>query len=813
MRHTEFKPRTAVREEKRQATEAVGRSFCKTLAEPITNSDTSAKHKHSILHASGLVELMFLVPKGTQIDTAALRSQLKDKYPNRPIVLELVTAKSSGRSVGEVLLIDQGTGMSAAGLRTALEDIAGDRNEVSGGHARRGIFGRGLSDVMRAHSKPVVQTYNGKQLTIARGEWRKDGWTIEMDDFENPTRTQFKKTFLKPTTMGTAIQFIIKDRKRCHIPGPSDIAYRLANFYMLRLIASDPNVELILRQYRAQDVIEDRIEYDFPVGQVIESFSRDFDVSQLGFGDKPLTVDFLVVRADSERPLRGLGVDRDARENGMLMVDDLDAVYDLTFADPDYERADFLSRIYGIVRVNGLREVCEQCLNDPEAPTSPLRPDRDGFNHEHEFSRVLLGFIADALRPVYEKERKRAREKDRGKLSAETKKRIDDALKHLNKYFHDVTELGGTGSGTPDDTPEEPKEAVVFYPQKTKLIAGCARQVFLLVRDDVVKSGAEVVATASESFTVQPETDRISSKDSPRWSPHKQFFVLRFSVASTEVGRSGIVDAVVESKDGDLLEARLTISDVLTEPEREVPEAMEFRPAEATGRPGRRNNLFLYLNPEVISAGHYVRIHIVKSLGNIKLINNKVERVDQVDVKLNKAKHRVKGQNVFRLRIPWKGTSWNQHAQVLASVKVGGPKPLTAKATIRLDEPDEGGFFKDVQYDDLGDETLAPSRFAAGVITVNARDPLNTVLFGNAKSKEELKHSFDRQLKESGLAQQRLAQLLLEEASFRALEHLHRNNKLLLATDLEVTAVHDAINKYKYDSALAVHRALVRSTS
>jgi len=39
-----------------------------------------------------------------------------------------------------------------------------------------------------------------------------------------------------------------------------------------------------------------------------------------------LKVDFLVVRCDSERKLRGLGLDRDGRENGMLIVDDLDAV-------------------------------------------------------------------------------------------------------------------------------------------------------------------------------------------------------------------------------------------------------------------------------------------------------------------------------------------------------------------------------------------------------------------------------------------------------------------------------------------------------
>jgi len=136
-----------------------------------------------------------------------------------------------------------------------------------------------------------------------------------------------------------------------------------------------------------------------------------------------------------------------------------------------------------------------------------------------------------------------------------------------------------------------------------------------------------------------------------------------------------------------------------------------------------------------------------------------------------------------------------------------------ATATVRIDESDEGGFFKRVEYDDLGKETLAPSKFAAGVITINAHDSLNRLIFGNqdGESKEELKSLFDRRLKESDIAQQRVALLLLEEASFRALEHLRLNNRLHLPYNKEVSTVHEEVDKYKYQSALAVHRALVRS--
>jgi hypothetical protein len=438
---------------------------------------------------------------------------------------------------------------------------------------------------------------------------------------------------------------------------------------------------------------------------------------------------------------------------------------------------------------------------EAEAPTSPLRPDRDGFNRDHEFARALLEFLADNLKPVYEREKKRLEEKAQGELSSETRKRIDDALKHLNRYFQRITELSGEGSGNGAKQIPEPVEPVVFFPQRTKLIAGHPRDVLLLVREDVIKDDALVLAGAEEGFTVQPETERIDKKDSPRWQPHRKFFAPRFLVSSAEIGKQGKVTAEVEGKDGDL-KAELHIEDVLAEPAIEVPQTLEFRPAIATGRPGRRNNLVLYLNPLVIPSGRSVHVEITKRTGNILLIGPDGTRSEHVDVRLETAKHQVEGQNVLRILIPWSGTSWNQHARVEARVKVGGAQPLIAEACIRLDQPEDAGFFKDVKYDVI--DPKAPSQFAAGVITVNVNDQLNRLVFGD--SKEE----FDKRLHNKVEAQQRLAALLLEEASFRALQHNYDNNKVQWGERKEIGAVHEQIDKYKFESAVDVYRALTR---
>ena len=793
-----FEPRIAAREERRQANEALGRSFCKTLAELITNSDSSAKRKHKCPQTSGLVELMFQVPKGHHLDTAAPKLQLAAKYPERKIGIHVVTARNHGRPPREVLVVDDAQGMSATDLKTALEDIGGDRKDMAGGITGRNLFGRGLSDAMRAHQCSTVHTFNGTQLTTARGEWAKNGrWTITREYQDKPQAKDFKDTALTSTSTGTAVRFVLAD-KRCHIPDPPYIVSRLANFFMLRLIAADPNVDLRVTQYRAAGVQTEAINFDFPVGPVIEAFSRTFDP---GNEFQPLKVDFLLVR--SERKLEGLGADRDARENGLLIVDDLDAVYDLTFVDPDYEKAEFLRHIFGVVRIHGLRAVLDAHLNSPDFPTSPLRVDRDGFNRDHEFSKALLEFLAKELKPCYERERKRLEDQEKDKFTSETRKRIDEALKHLNKFFQEITEKAGAGSGADDEQPEPPAGPVAFFPGSIKLTVGRTRKVLLLVRDDVVSDGCETVATASEGLAVQPEVEKIYKKLSPRWSPHPNFFCFAFTVSSSGVGVKGTVTALVDTVEGNPIEAKLQIEDTLEEQAILPPVTMEFRPETSLGRPNRRNNMFLLVNPNAIGAGHYIRFLIAKRMGGVELLDESGTGTQQIDVKLDNERHGVKGQNVLRVALPWRGTGWNQHAAVEARVKVGAAIIL-ARGHIRLDEPDpnDGGFFQRVEYDELDDH--APSKFAAGAITINTLDPLNRMIFGTGATKEDAKKEFDRRLSKDREAQQRLASILLEEASFRALQQLHDDNKLHLPGRREIAEIHGQIDRYKFTSAALV---------
>ena len=122
-----------------------------------------------------------------------------------------------------------------------------------------------------------------------------------------------------------------------------------------------------------------------------------------------------------------------------------------------------------------------------------------------------------------------------------------------------------------------------------------------------------------------------------------------------------------------------------------------------------------------------------------------------------------------------------------------------------MDEPEDGGFFKDVKYGEI--DPKAPSQYAAGVITVNVNDPLNRLVFGG--SQEE----FDKRISANIESQQRLATLLLEEASFKALQQRYDDNKVHFAERKEIDAVHMEIDQYKFESAADVYRALGRKRS
>src|SRR5947207_4566811 len=100
----DFQVELAPREWQRQFANVV-RSFAKTVTEAVTNSDSSYKRKFGLPDSSGLVAEILKCPKGTRLDSAALRSKVPPT-PKREIQIHLYTAKGYERPPRSCDIVD-----------------------------------------------------------------------------------------------------------------------------------------------------------------------------------------------------------------------------------------------------------------------------------------------------------------------------------------------------------------------------------------------------------------------------------------------------------------------------------------------------------------------------------------------------------------------------------------------------------------------------------------------------------------------------------------------------------------------------------
>ncbi|HEY5176411.1 MAG TPA: hypothetical protein VII95_12690 [Terriglobales bacterium] len=338
--------------------------------------------------------------------------------------------------------------MAPSEVEAGFRFFAADKSAVSKGRPGRSLFGRGVSDVLLGHKEGELLTYKDGVLTHAKfafdtklGKPRVTGTSTA-----SPSKKQLTDAHLKPGENGTCIRFLLSED--CAIPDEGTVIPLLTRFYMLRLINSDPNVSVRVFRYRAGGkVYDDVLDYDFPVGDVIGRFSSEMavptELTKIAFS--PLQVDGAVCRADVEALLKGRE-SRDNRENGLLLVDENDAVLDLTFL-PDFEGAPYLTKVFGVVRLSGIRPVLEHYLN--VGKESPLTTTRDGFEPRHEFTQFLFAQLRKHLEPTYRKEGERQKKSDTQKLSAGATQRLNDAMRQLNKYLNELL-----GSGTDGDNGE-----------------------------------------------------------------------------------------------------------------------------------------------------------------------------------------------------------------------------------------------------------------------------------------------------------------------------------------------------------------------
>jgi hypothetical protein len=786
----EFEIRQAGREWSRQFHNVV-RSFAKTVTEPLTNSDTSYKRKFSLSHSSGLLELILSQPLGTKLDSSELKKKLSGNSEKREIQIHLYTAKGHDKEPRICEVVDFAEGLSSQELRAAFEEFAADKSTVSKYKPGRSLFGRGVSDVLLGHKEGQFFSHKDGVLGCAsfhfdmkRGAPR--GRIEELDG----GRKQLAQLHLDPKSNGSCVRFLLHED--CAIPDEGTIVPALSQFYMLRLINSDPNVNVRLVRYRAQrQIYDDLLEYDFPIGDVIAKFSFELSIpaSVTSKAFSPLEVDSVICRA-SIGSLKGREA-KDARESGLLIVDDQDAVLDLTFL-PEFDGAPYLNRLYGLIRISKIRDVLEDILN--RGKESPLTTTRDGFDAKHEFTQLLFKELKKHLEPIYRKEETRYNRSESVEVAPETKKRIQEAMKHLNKY---LTELMGEGEGGSTDEERKWKdEPIQFVPTNARLTVGKPRIVHLVLRAKEAKAAGAVLLDSDNSKVLVTPTSFEIDKSRSVQGFIAQAIVLKCDDLHEKAKITAIADGVEAA-----LEAYMTVEDVITAPILEPPEEMEFRPKESLGQPNRKNNLVLFINSAVVPVGRKIEFIIDKSQGAVGFLTTGNRKAESLDIRFE-THHLVPGTPVGRILVPWQGNGLGQWARVMAETKTPTGKLVSAHATITVVQPEaDGGLIKDVKYRDL--ENSKCSDLVDGIIYINSSHSLNREVFGGTQKE------YSELIKVDRTAQYRLSTILVEQSVFRLAEDWHLKSKLLLVPHAPVTSMREFVDEKTNELAPKLLKVLI----
>lgn len=685
----------AAREKRRMVYSAVGKSFLKTITEPLTNSDSAVKNKKKVSHASGLVDLILQLKPNDRLDTSVLKTKIA-KAPRGTITLEITTF---GKNARVCRVVDFGPGMTAAELETKFGVYA---KAKAAGQKTRSLFGRGALDVLLYHENSVI--YSVKDGALARCSifWA-DDTKIRIEDLGAVSKTVLPKHNLPAelASGGTVVEFKIKEGTS--IPLEDQIVDRISRFYMLRLIASDPNIELRIVRTRKAGEFVSSVDYDFPIGTVLGCFNEKVDFGPDGLFD----LDVLVARSDE--PLQTDPVRIDQRENGLLFVDENDAVLDLTLL-PEYDKNPYLQHLFGVVRISRIRNLLESKLEAVDA-IDVLTVEREGFNRKHEITQNLFSAIEKLVKPIYVTEEKRQK-KGSSSRSDQLTSRVREALKALNDFNKKETDEGDEGR-------KDPEGSISFSVKAVQLYTGLPRVVWVFVAAQEVKKG-EIVLFESDnpSIKVDPETETVTFRKG------QDFQKIRLEIVSDIKGQRGVISALTLDKDGSEVKSELRILGVDDPPVLMPPENIEFSATHYMGQPNRSNTATLLVNMQAFNGKPEITFWLDEVTGSVTLDSDGLKRLQ-----LKVTTDMIGQDNVARVPISYNGTGWGQRAAIRAKAKTKEGNVAHARCKVAFERPKGKDKFSDFAYEDLRSTRLGD--VAGNIIFVNAGYKPHKQIFGN----------------------------------------------------------------------------------
>jgi hypothetical protein len=647
--------------------------------------------------------------------------------------------------------------------------------EDQGGYSKgsRGLFGQGLMQALFSHDRGNIISIKDKRVAklefkfvekSGREPGKLKGKTYDLGH----ANKQWRDNLGIKTGDGTVVEFILNSE--CTLPQPDNVISKLQNFYMLRLINMDPSRKIIVEQIRGGSVINrSELKYRFPTGTVLAK--DEFDINYESYPG--VKCEFIILKHENALSQNSAGEDR---EGGLLVVDDKDAVYDLTFFD--YESSPYIDKLFGIIKLTNVRQIIKDRLEKHNEAI--LTDSRDGFDRKHSFYKCLLQNISPYLKKVIEQE-EADRKDNESVLSPEVQKRHQKAFSELNKIYHDLT--GQTGEVNPEGMKDQP-ETMSFNMEKMSIKIGKPNILVLFINPLKVQEGQTIKLYSNPGeITIEPSITTISKADLT-----KKIVTKIFQVSAEDVGLCGEIGASTESELGSL---STNIQFIVVPLDFVIPQSgMIFSPKLSTTHPGRRGGANLFIDLKSIPSGS--EITFATNNDNIILLNRKMVVADEC---------RIPSSDVALLRVQYAGTGIGQKAIINASFREYSDDVEVHIVSKKASDPKNSGIFKEAKYTQIDREVQSMFEPESGIIHVNSKHPINQLHFGQTPS--DFKIAVEKKVESQLL----LAEILLNECLFTAVSKAFHQGKIVGQSSLdEATIIRNHTEKFKYTIGDKIHK-------
>lgn len=581
-----------------------------------------------------------------------------------------------------------------------VEQKFGKYGEDTAGRTRRGYFGQGAKDALcNMKNSRILSVNNGNviscQFKIENEvpKYLNEDGKVSLRTLEGFNEKIEGVRKLNSRENGTFAYFEIPPDKNA--PRVKTLVESLQTFYMLRKILSDPKRKVQLIDNDTIEVTE--LKYIPPSGKLMLSDAFTISHDSLKF-DVAMTV------SEADRDINQR--QNEKREGGLLIVDEDDAVLDLTLFGYDEESS--AARLFGEVRIMGFKQLFHE---DPTVITET----REGLDYSHPFNRLLREEVRKRLGKIVEQLSKEKSVKDII-LDKRLDTQIKKAFAKINALMKQEADAGlEEGSGEVEKTRKVPESGLAFSPSVISIESGRIKTVHLVVDPTKIPPKSTIFISCDNSKIEVVPTGTI---EVPEDIFSERVLQIPINILGEQHGEKGVITASFLTLQANLF---VTIAEI-----REVnpPSGFGFVPDRIRMYEGKKTKLKLMIDTLVIRPSILVGIDS-----------------DNPDIRIASAwigSQVIENISLFPLPRPESGT-WIIVLVEIEGLKAGQKGRIKARALDKeaiaevrvVEKRPPGGLFKDYKLDPKKDPRQRVSfDKKSGMIFVHSKAPVLQQYFG-----------------------------------------------------------------------------------